>query len=82
LKISDFGVSYIIDSVNTIDGSAGSPAFMAPELLSSDQSDRKASLITADIWAAGVTLYCFVYGKLPFIGENIIEMNKKIKTER
>ncbi|XP_012868610.1 PREDICTED: calcium/calmodulin-dependent protein kinase kinase 1 [Dipodomys ordii] len=34
-----------------------------------------------DVWATGVTLYCFVYGKCPFIDEYILALHKKIKNE-
>lgn len=27
----------------------------------------------ADIWAVGVTLYCFLLGKYPFLGETLQE---------
>lgn len=31
-----------------------------------------------DIWSMGVTLYAFVYGKVPFYEENIIALYTKI----
>ncbi|PIA19277.1 kinase-like protein [Coemansia reversa NRRL 1564] len=48
---------------------AGTPAFFAPELCY-DEVDQPlpTTLITPsiDIWAMGVTLYCFIYGRVPF----------------
>ncbi|CAD5125381.1 DgyrCDS13618 [Dimorphilus gyrociliatus] len=77
IKIADFGVSdEFIGSDARFDSSAGTPAFMAPEALKSGQQyDGKP----ADIWALGVTLYCFVYGQLPFIDPSIIGLYKKIQ---
>jgi len=34
-----------------------------------------------DVWATGVTLYCFVYGKCPFIDDYILALHRKIKNE-
>lgn len=34
----------------------------------------------ADIWAMGITLYAFVYGKLPFHDDNIVVLYDKIRT--
>jgi serine/threonine protein kinase len=60
---------------------AGTPSFYAPEVISDDQykSFSSDSLATPaqsiprrqitkaiDIWALGVTLYCFLFGRVPF----------------
>jgi [calcium/calmodulin-dependent protein kinase] kinase len=54
---------------------------------SSDRVNIPSSLATidwvkVDIWAMGVTLYCMLYGVLPFTGENILELNDRIRTAR
>lgn len=41
---------------------AGTPAFMAPEALQA--SKEKYSGKALDVWALGITLYCFLYGKV------------------
>ncbi|KAI9503982.1 kinase-like domain-containing protein [Coemansia spiralis] len=51
---------------------AGTPAFFAPELCcTAEELARQAlpsNVITPaiDIWAMGVTLYCLIYGRVPF----------------
>ena len=41
---------------------AGTPAFMAPETLLGTK--EKYSGKALDVWALGITLYCFLYGKV------------------
>lgn len=77
LKFVDFGVSEMFQKDNDLlKKSAGSPAFMAPELCTANHGEVSGK--AADIWSMGVTLYCLVYGRLPFISTNFIELNSKI----
>ncbi|KAJ9078565.1 hypothetical protein DSO57_1005408 [Entomophthora muscae] len=77
LKIVDFGVSEIFTGGNDkIKGTAGSPAFMAPELLKQGRPEFSAK--ATDIWAMGVILYGLYFGALPFVGGNIIEIREAI----
>ena len=62
LKICDFGYSKhsLIDSEPK--STVGTPAYIAPEVLSRKAYDGKA----ADVWSCGVTLYVMVVGAYPF----------------
>ncbi|XP_072475060.1 calcium/calmodulin-dependent protein kinase kinase 1 [Notamacropus eugenii] len=80
VKIADFGVSNQFEGNDAqLSSTAGTPAFMAPEAISdSGQSFRGKAL---DVWATGITLYCFVYGKCPFIDDSILALHQKIRKE-
>ncbi|KAK5620737.1 Calcium/calmodulin-dependent protein kinase kinase 1 [Crenichthys baileyi] len=52
---------------------------MAPETLS--EKCKSFSGKALDVWAMGITLYCFVFGKCPFIDEYILALHNKIKTK-
>lgn len=67
VKILDFGVSLLIASDGKVDltKTAGTPAFFAPELCQ-DQDLTYSITHKIDIWALGVTLYCLLFGKVPF----------------
>ncbi|CAJ0751313.1 10218_t:CDS:2 [Entrophospora sp. SA101] len=71
VKISDFGVSHFNDT--DLAKTAGSPAFFAPELCCTDKS-RPPITKAIDVWALGVTLYCFIFGKCPFIADTEFEL--------
>ena len=62
LKIIDFGLATNLDKIGK-EKRAGSPAFVAPEAIK-NYIDTKN-----DIWACGVILYNFIYGKIPFIAD-------------
>ena len=45
---------------------AGTPSFLAPELVSEHAGPRPSVTKAVDIWALGVTLYCLLFGILPW----------------
>lgn len=77
LKIADFGVSDLFEGDDDQKSStAGTPAFHAPEL-----QDDKFSTKGADIYAMGVTLFCLLFGRVPFQAESIMELLETIRRE-
>ncbi|RWW32724.1 hypothetical protein GW17_00002584, partial [Ensete ventricosum] len=77
LKISDFGLSALAECKRQ-DGllhtTCGTPAYVAPEVLSRKGYDGAK----ADIWSCGVILFVLMAGYLPFHDPNLIEMYRKI----
>lgn len=57
--------------------SAGSPAFMPPELCVAKHGHVSGR--AADIWSMGVTLYCLRYGRIPFEKTGLLEMYESIR---
>ncbi|KAF9313378.1 hypothetical protein BGZ91_006296, partial [Linnemannia elongata] len=76
VKIVDFGVSEMFNKKgdDLTKKSAGSPAFMAPELCRHDHGEVSGR--ATDVWSMGVTLYCIRYGTLPYVSESILEMHR------
>ncbi|CAL8374195.1 calcium/calmodulin-dependent protein kinase kinase 1b [Gadus morhua] len=82
VKIADFGISNVFEGSDArLSSMAGTPAFMAPEMMAELEQGAGFSGKALDVWAMGVTLYCFVYGKCPFYHEFIVELHIKIKNE-
>ncbi|KAI0486807.1 kinase-like domain-containing protein [Xylaria cf. heliscus] len=79
LKIVDFGVSEMFEKSNDMmtNKSAGSPAFLPPELCQAKHGDVSGK--AADIWSMGITLYCLKYGELPFSSNSILDMYQAIR---
>jgi len=83
VKIADLGVSNEFDGADALlTNTAGTPAFTAPECLSIKQGDSPYSGKAADIWSLGVTLYCLIFGNLPFHDDNIVVIYNKIRTQK
>lgn len=81
LKVVDFGVSEMFEKHSEMltAKSAGSPAFLPPELCVVKHGDVSGK--AADIWSMGVTLYCLKYGRIPFESAGILDLYEAIKTE-
>ncbi len=62
IKICDFGVSRIIKKGQRITEQCGTPAYIAPEII----SDSGYEGFSADVWSLGVLLYAMVCGTVPF----------------
>jgi serine/threonine protein kinase len=75
LKVLDFGLAAMVRQPETGKSTfAGTYLYMAPEIVVPDC--RYNSSI--DIWAAGVTFYQFLTGRLPFVGASISELLNNI----
>ncbi|KAL6702706.1 hypothetical protein ACN47E_001030 [Coniothyrium glycines] len=81
LKIVDFGVSEMFDKEGEMKTakSAGSPAFMPPELCVAKHGHVSGR--AADIWSMGCTLYCLLFGRIPFERTGMIELYQSIRND-
>ncbi|KAJ8650801.1 hypothetical protein MRB53_003824 [Persea americana] len=77
LKVSDFGLSAVADQIRD-DGLfhtvCGTPAYVAPEILSKRGYDGAK----VDLWSCGVILFVLNAGYLPFNDPNLMAMYRKI----
>ncbi|GMN40531.1 hypothetical protein TIFTF001_009751 [Ficus carica] len=77
LKVSDFGLSAVSDQIRP-DGLlhtlCGTPAYVAPEILSKKGYDGTK----VDVWTCGIILFVLNAGYLPFNDPNLMAMYRKI----
>ncbi|KAG9256178.1 putative serine/threonine protein kinase [Emericellopsis atlantica] len=61
----------------------GTPAFFAPELCYTDEGRDHQPKVSEqiDVWSLGVTLYCLIFARIPFLAEDEFQMFRKIATE-
>ncbi|QSZ35549.1 hypothetical protein DSL72_008419 [Monilinia vaccinii-corymbosi] len=81
LKVVDFGVSEMFEKASDMmtAKSAGSPAFLPPELCITKHGDVSGR--AADIWSMGVSLYCLRFGHIPFERTGVLELYEAIKND-
>lgn len=60
----------------------GTPAFFAPELCYTDPDGEQPKISEQiDVWSLGVTLYCLIFARIPFMAEDEFQMFRKIAKE-
>ncbi|TPX39716.1 hypothetical protein SeMB42_g06278 [Synchytrium endobioticum] len=82
VQIADFGISHMFQEGEDdplLDNKNTSPLFSPPEACATDTKNIKGKAV--DVWALGVTLYCFVHGCCPFEDLGIIELCRKITAD-
>lgn len=74
MKLADFGLAMRVASGQSLTGLAGSPAYVAPEVLSGSYREK------VDIWSAGILLHALLTGVLPFHGKTLETVFEAIKS--
>ncbi len=69
MKLIDFGCALVVDDKELVKDVAGSPYYVAPEVLKPDYQRSGAIWKAADLWSVGVIIYLFVCGRPPFFGD-------------
>eukprot|EP00759_Apiculatamorpha_spiralis_P047935 PhF_6_TR43377/c0_g1_i1/m.66541 len=75
VKLGDFGSARLLNkrADDGIRSFQGTISFMPPEVL---EGGTKVNGFACDMWAMGVTLYCFLYGHTPYHGANLVQLYK------
>lgn len=60
----------------------GTPAFFAPELCYTDLDGKQPKITEQiDVWSLGITLYCMIYARIPFLAEDEYQLFRVIAKE-
>ena len=72
VRITDFGLSGLVDGIGADDVRSGTPAYMSPEQL----AGREVT-VRSDVYALGLVLYELFTGKRAFDGRTIQELSRQ-----
>ena len=78
-KIADFGQSALFENEDKLQSTEGTYWFMSPEML--DPNNKEVQGKPTDVWSLGITFYAFIFLKVPFFGNNLLEIIESIKTQ-
>ncbi|KAJ7225585.1 kinase-like protein, partial [Mycena pura] len=79
-KISDFGISKMVDKDEAFTGMRGTVYWMAPEVV--DNSAKRGYDSKVDIWSLGCVVLEMWTGKRPWIGEEVISVMLKLYRDK
>src|SRR5262245_23863668 len=77
VRITDFGLAGLEDSIRGDDVRSGTPAYMSPEQLTGHEVTARS-----DVYSLGLVLYELFTGKKAFAGKTFSEMLRKHRDER
>jgi hypothetical protein len=74
-RLTDFGIAGLVDAREGATGRAGTPAYMAPELLAGGEAT-----VRSDLYALGLVLYETFTGKPAFAAETFADLKRMHQT--
>ncbi|MAT14195.1 MAG: serine/threonine protein kinase [Planctomyces sp.] len=76
-KIADFGLAKRVFDKSIPNELAGTPHFMAPEVLIGEAASPQS-----DVYSLGVCYYQMLTGQLPFTGESLEDLTRKVQQHK
>jgi serine/threonine-protein kinase len=77
VRITDFGLAGLEDTIRGDDVRSGTPAYMSPEQLTGREVTARS-----DVYSLGLVLYELFTGKKAFVGKTFAELLRKHRDER
>ncbi|KAJ7267704.1 kinase-like domain-containing protein [Mycena haematopus] len=76
VKVADFGLAKIVDSMTMLKTMCGTPSYLAPEVVTQQNNSGYDSLV--DSWSVGVISFSMLSNTTPFIESSIDDLKTRI----
>lgn len=77
VKVADFGLAKVVDSLTFLKTMCGTPSYLAPEVVTQNNEEGYSHLV--DSWSVGVIVFCMLTSSTPFIeGEAHRDMKVRV----
>jgi len=77
VRITDFGLAALAESLTGDDVRSGTPSYMSPE-----QLQGREVTVRSDVYGLGLLLYELFTGRRAFTGRSVLELSRKHREER
>ena len=75
-NVSEHEAQDLDEEAKELAKTVGTPAFYAPELCQTDVDDAPPITKAIDVWALGITLFCMLYARTPFVENEFVVMRQ------
>ncbi|KAJ7879535.1 kinase-like domain-containing protein [Mycena olivaceomarginata] len=76
VKVADFGLTKIVDSMTMLKAMCGTPSYLAPEVVTQQNSSGYDSLVNS--WSVGVIMFSMLSNSTPFIDSSVEDLRTRI----
>ncbi|KAH9485365.1 Serine/threonine-protein kinase cds1 [Psilocybe cubensis] len=80
VKVADFGLAKVVDSLTMLRTMCGTPSYLAPEVVRSDNIHGYDNLV--DSWSVGVIVFSMLTNSSPFIEDETADIRNRILYRR
>ncbi|KAF9566802.1 Pkinase-domain-containing protein [Agrocybe pediades] len=81
VKVADFGLAKIVDSMTMLRTMCGTPSYLAPEVVRQEHTQEGYDNLV-DSWSVGVIVFSMISNSSPFIEDDRLDIKRRILTRR
>ncbi|KAJ3514639.1 hypothetical protein NLJ89_g2260 [Agrocybe chaxingu] len=80
IKVADFGLAKVVDSLTMLRTMCGTPSYLAPEVVKQENNEGYDNLV--DSWSVGVIVFSMMSNSSPFFEDETQDIRTRIMTRK